>query len=476
MKLSVRLFLGYFFLVAVAGLLVLMLVVRQISPGVRSVLEASLVDTANLLAELAAPDLLQGRIADGPFALAVQRYAARPVSAAIFAFPKQSLDYRVYVTDASGIVRFDSAHRAVGQDYSRWNDVYLTLQGQYGARATLANPDDKTSTVMHVAAPVLDGQGLIGVVTVTYPIALLQPIIEASKTHVLRGSLWLFGSALAFGALFSWRLTRAIDLLVGYARAAASGQKAIPPKLRSVELAALAQALESMRQELEGKQYVERYVQTLTHEMKSPLAAIRGAAELLDEPLPEAERRRFAGNAREQAERLDQLIEKLLGLAALEQRQQLAEPSAMEFGHLLREILKEKAPLLTNSQLSIALSLEPESWVRGEEFLLRQVLSNLLDNAISFAPPGTAIEIRSVRRNGMMMLSIRDHGPGVPEYALDRLFERFYSLPRPNCSRKSSGLGLAFVREAVLLHQGEIAVGNADGGGAEALLKLPLMR
>ncbi len=273
MKLSVRLFLGYFLLVAVAGALVLMLVVKQISPGVRTALEASLVDTANLLAELAAPDLLQGKIADGHFAQAVQRYSKRPVSATIFGFPKQSLDYRVYVTDAGGIVRFDSAGEAVGENYARWNDVYLTLQGHYGARSTQADPDDKRSSIMHVAASVRDGDKLIGVVTVAYPTALLQPIVDASKVAVQRGAFWLFGGALVFGAIFNWRLTRALDLLVAYARTVTSGGKASPPKLRSAELSTLAQALESMRQELEGKQYVERYVQTLTHEMKSPLAA-----------------------------------------------------------------------------------------------------------------------------------------------------------------------------------------------------------
>ena len=473
MKLSVRLFLGYFFLVAVAGQLVLMLVVRQISPGVRTALEASLVDTANLLAELAVPDLQHGRIADGNFANAVRRYSKRPVSATIFGFPKQSLDYRVYVTDTAGVVRFDSAGEAVGQDYSRWNDVYRTLQGEYGARSSQADPEDKRSSVMHVAAPVRDGERLIGVVTVAYPTALLQPIVESSKAAVQRGALWLFGAALAFGALFTWRLTRAIDLLVAYARAVTTDRKASPPKLRSVELSTLAQALETMRQELEGKQYVERYVQTLTHEMKSPLAAIRGAAELLDEPLPDAERRRFAGNAREQAERLDQLIERLLGLAAVEQRQQLAEPVALELGELVKALVQEKAPQLAQSRLSIASSLQTELWVIGESFLLRQAISNLLDNAIAFAPADTSIEIRGERLEGNIVLSIRDHGPGIPDYALERLFERFYSLPRPHTGRKSTGLGLAFVREVALLHGGEIAVGNAEGGGTEAVLSLP---
>ncbi|WP_415880297.1 two-component system sensor histidine kinase CreC [Methylomonas sp. TEB] len=472
MKLSVRLFLGYFLLVAVTGQLVLMLVVKQIGPGVRTALEASLVDTANLLAELAAPDLRQDSIADGHFAQAVKRYSKRPVSASIFGFPKQSLDYRVYVTDAAGIVRFDSAGTAIGENYSRWNDVYLTLQGQYGARSSQANPGDKTSSTMHVAAPVRDGDKLIGVVTVAYPTALLQPIVDASKHAIQRGAFWLFGGALLFGAIFNWRLTRAIDLLVSYARSVASGGKASPPKLRSVELSTLAHALETMRQELEGKQYVERYVQTLTHEMKSPLAAIRGAAELLEDPLPDTDRRRFAGNAREQAERLDQLIERLLGLAELEQRQQLSDPQLLDLGELLNSVLAEKAPQLLQLNLHTAVSVDEPLPVLAEEFLLRQAISNLLDNALAFAPAKSTIEIDGRRDDKQIILRIRDHGPGIPDYALERLFERFYSLPRPHNGRKSTGLGLAFVKEVALLHGGEIRVGNAFGGGAEAVLRL----
>ncbi|MDD2800232.1 MAG: ATP-binding protein, partial [Methylococcales bacterium] len=122
-----------------------------------------------------------------------------------------------------------------------------------------------------------------------------------------------------------------------------------------------------------------------------------------------------------------------------------------------------------------ALSFPEELWVNGESFLLHQALSNLIDNAIAFSPTNTAIEISGERRNDSVELRIRDHGPGIPDYALDRLFERFYSLPRPSNGRKSTGLGLAFVREVALLHQGDIVVGNAVNGGAEAVLSLPLM-
>lgn len=475
MKLSVRLFFGYFLIVAVTGQWVFEIVLRQIEPGMRTALEASLVDTAYLLAELAAPDLAQGRLADGPFAQAVKRYANRPVAARIFAFDKRTLDYRVYVTDALGIVLFDSAGQAVGADYSRWHDVYLTLQGRYGARTTRSNPADPSTSVMHVAAPVRDGDTLVGVVTVAYPTALLQPVVDASEAQVWRGALWLYVAALAVGGLFTWRLTRAIDLLANYARTVAAGGKASPPRLRSREMADLAQALATMREKLEGRQYAERYVQTLTHEMKSPLAAIRGAAELLQEPLPEAQRHRFAGHVHEQAGRLDRLIEKLLGLAAVEHRQQLAETTPIDLGALALSVIDSKAAQSDCLHVRLSPQLAAGLRVRGESFLLQQAVSNLLDNAIEFSPSGGTVEIHGERVGGEVCLRIRDFGPGIPDYALGRLFERFYSLPRPATGRKSTGLGLAFVREVAQLHQGRISVDNAAGGGALAVLALPAL-
>jgi len=473
MKLSVRLFLGYFILVALAGQWVLILVLKQIEPGMRTALEASLVDTAYLLAELAAPDLVQGKLAEGNFGLAVQRYTARPVVARIFDFPKRSLDYRVYVTDAQGIVQFDSAGLAVGADYSRWNDVYLTLHGQYGARSSRANPYDSKSSVMHVAAPVRNGETLIGVLTVAYPTHLLQPVIENSKAQVWQGAVWLYAVALGLGAVFTWRLTRSIGLLVGYAKAVTAGKKATPPNLGSPEMSSLAKALETMRVELEGRQYAERYVQTLTHEMKSPLAAIRGAAELLQEPLAEAQRHRFATNVREQAERLDRLIEKLLGLSAVEHRQQLEEAVDLDLSALALNTVEDKSALAACRGITLKPVIDQDLRVRGEAFLLQQALSNLLDNAIEFSLDGGVVEIQGDRQSGEVRLRIRDHGPGIPDYAAGRLFERFYSLPRPTTGKKSTGLGLAFVREVAQLHQGHIHVNNADDGGVEAMLILP---
>ena len=110
--------------------------------------------------------------------------------------------------------------------------------------------------------------------------------------------------------------------------------------------------------------------------------------------------------------------------------------------------------------------------LNGDRLLLAQALSNLLDNALEFSPPGGVIELSGAPEEGGYLLRVRDHGPGVPDYALERVFERFYSLPRPD-SGKSTGLGLSLVREVAQLHGGRAELLNHADGGAEARLWLP---
>ena len=143
MKLGLRLFLGFFLIVGVAAFFVMRVFVDEVKPGVRQAMEANLADTANVLAALAAADMKAGRIADGAFARDIAAAERRRLGADIWGTRKDRLDYRILVTDARGIVVYDSQDEAVGKDYSRWNDVYRTLRGQYGARSSGEVPGDR---------------------------------------------------------------------------------------------------------------------------------------------------------------------------------------------------------------------------------------------------------------------------------------------------------------------------------------------
>lgn len=472
MPLGVRIFLVYFLFVGLAGWFVLSTVMDEIRPGVRQSTEETLVDTANLLAEILRDQVKAGTLGQGRLNEALEAYGRRQPQATIWGLTKAEVNHRIYVTDDKGIVLLDSTGQAIGQDYSRWNDVLLTLRGQYGARSTREDPNDPDSSVMYVAAPIKDGERIIGVVSVAKPNRTLQPYIERSQNRLSWLGAGLIGLGLLIGAALSWWLSAALGKLTRYAQAVSEGQRAEPPKVRGGELGQLAQAVERMRTELEGKAYVERYVHTLTHELKSPLAAIRGAAELLDSDMPTEQRQRFVANIQQESARLQNLIERLLHLAQVEQRQGLEERVAVPLAPLVDELLQAQQARITAAHLQIEQALPAGLSLRGERFLLRQALANLLDNALDFTPAGGFIRITAEREAERIVLRLFNQGEAIPDYALARLTERFYSLPRANGGRKSTGLGLNFVQEVAELHGGELQIGNVEGG-VEVRLTLP---
>ncbi|SFJ05528.1 two-component system, OmpR family, sensor histidine kinase CreC [Pseudomonas guineae] len=471
MPLGIRIFLVYFLFVGLAGWFVLSTVMDEIRPGVRQSTEETLVDTANLLAEILRDEVKAGRLQQSRLPQVLQAYGQRQPRAQIWGVEKTQVNHRIYVTDAEGKVLLDSTGAAVGQDYSRWNDVLLTLRGEYGARSTKEDPSDPDSSVMYVAAPIMDGAQIIGVVSVAKPNRTLQPYIERSEQRLawLGGGLIVLG--LLIGALLSWWLSAALRKLTRYAQAVSAGQRAELPSVGGGELAQLAEAIEHMRTELEGKAYVERYVHTLTHELKSPLAAIRGAAELLDSEMPTAQRQRFVANIDQESARMQQLIERLLHLAQVEQRQGLEEQVDVPLRALIEALLQAQMARVEAGGLQIENLIDPALSVCGEAFLLRQAVANLLDNALDFTPPGGLIRFSAKACGAQVELCLFNQGEPIPGYALARLCERFYSLPRPNNGRKSTGLGLNFVEEVMLLHGGALHIGNAPGG-VEVRLRL----
>lgn len=377
-------------------------------------------------------------------------------------------EYHVYMTDAQGKVLFDSENKAVGQDYSRWNDVWLTLRGQYGARSTAKDSADPNSTVMYVAAPIISDGRIIGVLTVGKPNAAMAPVIKRSERRILWASAVLLGIALAIGAGMVWWINRSIARLTRYADSVTENRPLALPALGSSELRKLAQALESMRIKLEGKNDIEQYVYALTHELKSPLAAIRGAAEILREGPPADVVTRFTENILAQNTRMQALVETLLRRARLENRQDILSRRLLLMSYL--RSLARRA--VFSWRQKITLTLRPSSLVVvADAELLAQALGNVLDNAIDFTPENGVITLSAQPMGEKAILQVTDSGCGIPDFALPRIFDRFYSLPREN-GRKSSGFGLAFVSEAARLLNGEVTLCNRPEGGVLASLTL----
>ncbi|MDD0977704.1 two-component system sensor histidine kinase CreC [Pseudomonas fontis] len=475
MRLGIRIFLVYFLFVGLTGYFILSTVREQVRPGVRQSTEETLVDTANLLAEILRDEVKAGTLGQSRLPELLKAYGQRQPNAEIWGLAKTQVNHRIYVTDAKGVVLLDSSGEAVGQDYSRWNDVYLTLQGRYGARSTRSIADDPDSSVMHVAAPILDGGKIIGVVTVAKPNSSLQPYVDRSEKRLVNLGLGLIVLGLLLGAGLSWWLARSLRRLTHYAQAVSEGERVALPHYRGGELATLAGAVERMRTQLEGKAYVERYVHTLTHELKSPLAAIRGASELLQGPMPEEQRQRFASNIESESARMQQLIERLLHLAQVEQRHGLEDQRQVELAAMVDELLVAQTARIESAGLQVRQRVPAPVRLLCEPFLMRQAIANLLENALDFTPPGGLLVFELEQLEGRVALSLYNQGEAIPDYALGRLSERFYSLPRPGSGRKSTGLGLNFVEEVMQLHGGSLAVANVEDG-VRVRLWLPVNR
>ncbi|MDR3213936.1 MAG: two-component system sensor histidine kinase CreC [Azoarcus sp.] len=472
MNISVRFFLGYFFVLGLTAWFVLNTVTNEISPGLRQAREETQVDTAFLLAEVAAPDLAAGRIGDGRFAQVLGEVRKRDPGATIYGIGKNAVDARVYVTDAAGKVVFDSEGLSVGADFSNWSDVARALRGEYGARTSRDDEADAASSYMYVAAPILWHGDRIGALTFAKPNLTLMPYVERMTERIRSGGLVMLSISATVGVLLSAWLIGSINGLIRYARDVSAGKKATAPTGGGSQFSELAHALAAMRERLEGKQYVERYVQNLAHEMKSPLTAIVSAAELLEGDMPEPERHHFAALIQEQSSRLQQVIERMLQLAKVEQLQRLEENQSLDLADLAAQVIGSRKSALGQRGLTVNVKHEGAYPCRGDAFLLQQALGNLLDNAIDFSSEGSAIDIALEKTPTRLAAIVRDHGAGAPDYALPQIFERFYSLPRPATGRKSTGLGLPFVREVAQLHGGEARFRNHPEGGAEVTMEI----
>ena len=164
----------------------------------------------------------------------------------------------------------------------------------------------------------------------------------------------------------------------------------------------------------------------------------------------------------------------MMELTALESRRSLDETAPIPMRPLLEELAASAQAAGAARGVKVELKAGDDANVEGDAFLLRRALANLIDNALDFSPANGQIELKLLVNPRSVDISVRDHGPGIPDYAEDKVFEKFYSLARPHSRKKSTGLGLPFVKEIAELHHGRVTLKNAaEGSGAVATLSLP---
>jgi two-component system sensor histidine kinase CreC len=275
--------------------------------------------------------------------------------------------------------------------------------------------------------------------------------------------LTLLGAGTLVAAILALYVARPVRRLIDYVQAIRDGRRGLTPPVAGGEIGELTRAFEEMREALEGKKYIERYVQTLTHELKSPVTAIRGAVEVLHEAESPDAQRHFLENIEREVERIQGLAEQLLVLSSLQTQQAVTQREELALNDVLEEALQSLSGELEARNVSIRRNECEKISVSGNRFWLREAIKNIVRNAVEFSPGGEAVEINLERSETKVTLLVRDRGPGIPDWAIEKVANQFFSLPRPSSQRHSSGLGLSIVKEVIELHDGELVVANREG-------------
>ena len=386
---------------------------------------------------------------------------------------------RLCLLDTNGVVLFDSDRASmVGEDLSARREIRKALGGRYGARA--ARTPDRQYMYYYVALPVERSNDTVAV---AYVMRHTAPIIGALKRMVvnqrLAATLALVVAAL-IAIVLAQTLTRRLRALTKAAVAFAKGAAAWPAPARGRdEIGELGRAMDQMATELEKRNRSSReFVAAAVHELKTPLTAVKGTVEILEDGAaddPET-RRRFLANIRYETERMIRLVGELNELGKLDVESLRGQTEPVDYGAFVRAVADRLAPTFEEPHAVLRLNLpEKTITVRIVPGRIEQVIANLLDNAFRYSPASGEVELRVAEGvEGAVWTSVRDTGSGIAPANLAKVFDRFFTTePKDQPGHPHSGLGLAIAKSIIENHQGQISVESVPGQGACFSFSLP---
>jgi two-component system sensor histidine kinase ChvG len=329
---------------------------------------------------------------------------------------------------------------------------------------------------LYSAIPVRDGERVVGAVLVSQSTSrILSELIEV-RLDIFRTFLASVAVAVVLTLVFSATIARPLARLRLQALAIVDRRGRLKGRFegsrRRDEIGDLARALEALSRRVEGHQgKLEAFASDVAHELKNPLASIRNATELLAEVDDPAARRRFRAMVEKDVARMEHVLSEVRELALLDAGQGAGTP-VVDLRRMTAEVVEGYRLRGDTNALELDQGTEPVPVAAHPEHLT-QVMTNLLDNALSFAPTGSAVAVAVGRDAGGAWLAVADAGPGVAPAERERIFDRFYSA-RPEGSNGHLGLGLAIVHAIASSYGGDVTCDAGGGGGARFTVRLPL--
>lgn len=354
-------------------------------------------------------------------------------------------------------------HQSPAQEGSAWR-----LEDSSGVTLFRQSTARLEGSLVHATAPIILNGQATGRVIVSKPTVVLLQLVKDFAPTVLLISLVL-GAAAALSAFWIGRAIAApIEALSAFSERVSRGRQGAhpPPSPWGREVTRLTLSIDSMRRQLEGRPFAERFATDLSHELKNPVAAIRASAEVLEEgALNEPERAlHFVGRIRQSTARIERLLSELLQLAHMEAKP-LEEHKPLDLEKLCRMIAEQ-----SQQSARFQLDLPPSCVLQGEEHWLDRALRNLLDNAAIHSTPGSAIMVSLSIAQGQAQLSVSNQGE-ITEHLQQRMFQRFVTTRE---DKGGTGLGLAIVKAIAEAHGGRVWLSEAGPPRVTVCMSLPL--
>ena len=244
---------------------------------------------------------------------------------------------------------------------------------------------------------------------------------------------------------------------------------------REDEIGELTNNFNKMTRGLKSTENLQKeFINNVSHEIKTPVSSIEGFAKFLkDKNLTDEEREEYANIIIEEAKRLENLTGKILKLSKLNNQEIITNKQEIEVAEQIRKAISLLEPKWSKKDIKINVSLEEKTFL-GDEDLIFQVWVNIIDNAIKFSNEGESIDIKVYEKDSNINVEIKDHGIGMKEEELEKVYDRFYQIDRSH-SKEGSGLGLAIVKRIVELSEGKIEIKSKENKGTTVIVKLPVI-
>jgi signal transduction histidine kinase len=394
------------------------------------------------------------------------------------------LETRIRILDQQGIVLVDSMDgQDVGHDLSGVEEVAQALSGQPGKAIRLADSRiGMGGRTMYVAVSISLDRQVVGAVYLSQSMSDLLAVIYDLRWRLVISAGVAAVVASTAGLLLSRALTRPIQQLTLAADEVARGDLERQVPVRSAdEIGRLGQAFNRMIAQLRATERMRTdFVSNVSHELRTPLTAVKGLVETLrDGAVDDRQvRDRFLATIEDETDRLIRLVNDLLVLSKADSQALKLKQEPLDVRDLVGRSVHKLAPQVEEKGILVEVSASEEpQWVLADADRIEQVLVNLLDNAIKYSPEGGRITVAIDEGSpapGLVSITVRDEGVGIPAGDLPRVFERFYRVDRAR-SRDGggSGLGLSIAKAIVEAHGGEITLRSEEGQGTTVHFTLP---